>query len=314
MYRIIKSVDPCHSSEDQVKAQADLDSALKWAIDNNMSLNEKKFQLLSHHVHHIAPNRNMRHLLVLPFAEQLTERYYDLPCDSQLHDSEWVSDLGVAVSNDFRFDVHISQISRKANLKCSWVLSVFKSRDRETMLTLYKSVVRSLLEYNSPLWSPSKVSEIAMLEAVQRRLTSKIYSVQHLDYWERLSQLGLMSLQRRRDRYQLLYLWKIINAKVPNDIGIEWRMCNRKGIVVKIPRMPSSVAKINSMYDNSFKVYAAKTWNCLPKSVNTANTLVTFKSKLDDFLLTVQDCPPVAGYSTANRNRLLDWLASANAY
>ena len=72
--RIIKSVDPCHSSEDQVKAQADLDSALKWAIDNNMSLNEKKFQLLSHHVHHIAPNRNMRHLLVLPFAEQLTER------------------------------------------------------------------------------------------------------------------------------------------------------------------------------------------------------------------------------------------------
>ena len=68
------------------------------------------------------------------------------------------------------------------------------------------------------------------------------------------------------------------------------------------------------MFDNSFKVYAAKTWNCLPKSVNTEKTLVSFKSKLDGFLLTVQDCPPVAGYSTANKNRLLDWLASANAY
>ena len=41
--RIIKSVDPCYSSKDQEKSQADLDSALKWAIDNNMSLSGKKF-------------------------------------------------------------------------------------------------------------------------------------------------------------------------------------------------------------------------------------------------------------------------------
>ena len=123
-----------------------------------------------------------------------------------------------------------------------------------------------------------------------------------------------MSLQRRRDRYQIIYIWKIINGKVQNDICVEWRTCIRKGIVMAIPRLPSTVAKINTMYDTSFKVYAAKTWNCLPKSVNMEQSLDTFKSKLDTFLLNVPDYPPVAGYSTANKNRLLDWLASANAY
>ena len=173
------------------------------------------------------------------------------------------------------------EISRKANLKSSWVLSVFKTRDEFVMLTLLKSLVRSLLEFSSPLWSPQSVKEIEKLEAVQRRFTSKITSVEHLDYWQRLKQLNLMSLQRRRERYQIIYFWKIVNGKVPNDVCAEWRLSGRNGIVACIPRLPSSVAKINTMHDNSFKVYAARLWNCLPKSVNSVESLDSFKLNLD---------------------------------
>ena len=123
-----------------------------------------------------------------------------------------------------------------------------------------------------------------------------------------------MSLQRRRGRYILLYAWKILYKKVPNDVGLLWRDCSRRGKVAYIPRIPSHVAKINTSYDHFFKVKAAKLWNCLPKHVNSKDSLPSFKKTLDSFLLNVTDCPPVAGYPTVNSNSLLDWLSYSNAY
>ena len=201
---------------------------------NNMVLNEKKFQLLNHRVHSHAPNVNMRLLQVLPFAEVLVERFYSLPNSEKLFSSDSVTDLGVLVSNNFLFESHINQIAQKANLKCSWILSVFHCREETMLLTLFKSLVLGILEYSSPLWSPNRVQDIAKLESVQRRFTSKILSIQHLSYGERLQHLKLMSLQRRRERYQIIYLWKVMNEKVPNDINFSWRENARRGKVAEI--------------------------------------------------------------------------------
>ena len=71
------------------------------------------------------------------------------------------------------------------------------------MTTLYKSLIRSLLlfflEYCCPLWNPSKVTEIQLLEGVQKTFTSRIAGLQHFNYWDRLKQLNMMSLQRNGD-------------------------------------------------------------------------------------------------------------------
>ena len=191
---------------------------------------------------------------------------------------------------------------------------MFHCRDENVLLTLFKSLVLSILEYSSPLWSPHRVQDIAKLESVQRRYTSKMTAIQHLNYGDRLKHLKLMSLQRRRERYQIIYVWKILNGKVPNDIGFSWRESARKGTVAVIPRMPSSVLKINSSYDNFFKVRGAKLWNCVPKHVKINTSLTSFKETLDSFLLGVPDYPPGCGSSTANNNSLLDWLAYNSAF
>ena len=279
-----------------------------------MVLNESKFELLIHRVHIHSPNVNMRMLLQLPFAECMLTRHYLLPSNLLLEESESVIDLGVELGGNFNFEDHINQISQKAHLKASWVLSVFQSRDVKPMLTLFKSLIRSIIEYCSVLWSPFRVHLISKLESVQRRFTSKISSVSHLDYWQRLNRLNLMSLQRRRERFQIMYMWKLLHGKVPNDCEITWCYSDRRGMNACIPSLPSTVAKVNTAYDSFFKVRACKLWNCVPKDVKDSTSINTLKSKLDSFLLGIPDRPPVPGYTTMNNNSLLDWLTSSNAY
>ena len=94
--------------------------------------------------------------------------------DVTLYSKENVRDLGVKVSSDLSWSKHVGDMVTKARSKLSWVLSVFKTRDKVVMMTLYKSLVRSLLEYCCPLWCPVKTTEIQLLEGVQPTFTSCI--------------------------------------------------------------------------------------------------------------------------------------------
>ena len=60
--------------------------------------------------------------------------------------------------------------------------------------------------------------------------------------------------------------------------------------------MPSSVAKINTSYDNFLKVRAANLWNCLSKKLKMKSSVESFKHELDCFLLCVPDFPPGCGW------------------
>ena len=70
------------------------------------------------------------------------------------------------------------------------------------------------MEYGSQLWSPYwalQVKNINALEKVQRVFTKHIDRMHDLSYTERLK-----ALQRRRDRYMVTYIWKILEGNVPN--------------------------------------------------------------------------------------------------
>ena len=247
---LMKAID---SDADQSLLQEDLDSVIEWSIRNNMVLHPDKFELICHEPY--LNNQAVKLFSQLPFASSIE---YTANCNN-IVPSNLVKDLGVLITPDFNFNAHINQISIKAGLKVSWILSAFKSRTSHVLMTLYKSLVRSLIEYCCPLWSPYSINEIQNLEAVQRRLTSKISSLSNLDYWSRLKSLNLMSLQRRRERYILLYMWKILNCMVPNDLGIELSYSNRLGTKAVILKIPVKRIKLG-VYDRFFKVSAAKTW------------------------------------------------------
>ena len=186
----------------------------------------------------------------------------------------------------------------------AWVFNVFHTRSTVVMLTLFKSLVRSILEYCSPLWNPFKVAEIQELECFQRTFASRIDGLQHLHYWDRLKKLSLMSLQRRRERYIILYMWKILNKSTSNNLNIQFNQRHRLGVQAIVPpiRKKSSQA-FKTLYENSFSVKGPKLWNSIPYDLTGIKTLDDFKSKLTKFLLLIPDKPPIRGYS----NYILAW-------
>ena len=156
-----------------------------------MLLHEQKFELI---VHRTDPVISFD---VLPFY--LEFYCYQVSEDVILSPMNHLRDLGVSITADLSWKSHIRSVVSKGRSFAAWVLSVFKSREIEVMMTLYTTYVRSQLEYCSLLWNPQNIEDIELIEGVQRSFTSKISGVNHLNYWDRLKQLNLMSLQRRRE-------------------------------------------------------------------------------------------------------------------
>ena len=168
---------------------------------------------------------------------------------------------------------------------------------------------RSGLENCSPLWHPFTKKDIMTIEAIQRFMTSKIKAVSDLNYWDRLKQLKLYSLQRRRERFCIIHVWKIYHKLAPNDILMSFHDNARLGPVADVPRLIAKRQHTNTLRDHSFSCYAPRLFNILPRELKELENLPNFKVQLDKFLKLFPDTPPTPGYIAANANSLLDWVA-----
>lgn len=169
-------------------------------------------------------------------------------------------------------------------------------------------MVRSRLEYCCPLWNPHKIGDIQNIEAVQKSFTRKIAGMKDMDYWERLSCLNITSLQRRRERYIIIHVFKIMNNLAPNDLSLEGYTNNRLGQKLKtLPLNTKATKYATTLMENSFRIQATKLWNILPADTNTIKDLDKFKVSLGNFMEKIPDRPPVRGYTTQNNNSLIDW-------
>ena len=122
-------------------------------------------------------------------------------------------DLGVVIDNELKFSKHIKGIVAKANRMLGLMKISFESIDKDMFLSLYKTLIRPLLEYCVHAWSPHLQRDINLLENVQRRATKIVREIRHLEYEDRLIFLELPKLEDRRKRGDMILTYRLIHGE-----------------------------------------------------------------------------------------------------
>jgi hypothetical protein len=201
--------------------------------------------------------------------------------------------LGVLFDEKLSFRPHYESIANKSHKLLGFIIRSTKDfKQASSTITLFYSLVRSVLEYCSPVWSPYYSVHINDIERAQKRclrfLTRKFnYGRSLSNYGERLSKFGVIPLHARRDRYDLLCLHKILHSSIRSpellsalNINIKYRS-----------RCPHTFAL--QVYKNNTSYYNPLTRMCRTYNQYTHDgkdmdifdaRFSSFKRKVSDFI------------------------------
>ena len=121
-------------------------------------------------------------------------------------------DLRVIVQGDLKVSKQCTKAVNTANRILGLINRTLEFKSKDTVLQLYKSLVRPHLEYCIQCWNPYYRKDIELIEKVQRRATRMIDSLKKYSYHERLQRLQLTTLESRRVRGDLIEVYKIMNG------------------------------------------------------------------------------------------------------
>ena len=180
-----------------------------------------------------------------------------------------------------------------------WILRTFNSRNKWFMRHMFKSLVLPHIDYSSQLWMPVDGTNIHSLEKLQSDFFKKIPDLRGMTYWEGLESMNMLSMQRRLERYRIIYTWKILENQAPNCgiVKLEGSENTRLGRRLLVPKVNGS-SQTNKLKEQAFQINGAKLFNCLPPSLRNQSVYQDeFKEKLDQYLAKVPDQPRIEGLS-----------------
>ena len=208
------------------------------------------------------------------------------PQNTIIEEKSHLRDLGVEICSDLSFAVHIDNTVTSATRLLGWAMRTFRRRSRMIMMTIWKSLVQSKLDYCSQLWTPVDQASIAKLGTVFRHFSSQIAGLEDYNYWDRLKILKIYSQERCRERYRIIFIWKVLQGLV-KGYDISSFVSPRRGRLLHVAEYRRQApAAVRQAKETSLLVQGARLFNLLPRHIRdvSAGSVDNFKSLLDSWL------------------------------
>ena len=174
----------------------------------------------------------------------------------------------MTITNDLRWNTHISNVCTKANRILGFLRRNLHSCPQEVKEAAYKGLVRPVLEYDSSVWDPPGVVLQEELESVQKRAARFVtgnYKYETGSMTGILGRLKWESLKKRIKDNRLILLYKGLNGKasIPTDNLIPK---TRRGRNQLSKAFQTPIANTD-VYKCSFFPQITRDWNVLPDSL-----------------------------------------------
>ena len=252
--------------EDREILQHSLDKVVSWAGRWGMKFNVSKCHIL-----HLGKNN---------------PKYQYTMSGEPLEVTTEERDLGVLITDNLKVSAQCDKATRTANGVLSHILRTFTYRSKDVLPKIFAQYVRPHLEFAAPVWSPWLRTDIDKMEAVQRRMVAAVTGLKGRDYYERLEELEITTLEDRRKTLDLLQAFKILSGR--DDV--EWR-----DWFEKLPEPEHRLHRTRAteggqqlkrgqprleIRRNFFSQRIVEKWNSLPSSARQCMTMAQFRQEL----------------------------------
>jgi len=273
---------PIRSRKDHIILQEDLERLESWAAKWGMRFNAKKCYLLS--------------------IKNSSQNFYSLDNQvlKQVQENPY---LGVTLSDDLKWGPQVRKTTKKANSVLYFLRRNLKRCPKSCKQLAYVSLVRSVLDYAAIVWDPYLAKDINSLERVQRKSVRFICN----DYRSRhegavtnmLDNQGLKPLKHRREIQRLVFMYKIVEEKIPAIPPTDYFQKVRPKRDIKPKQFSDYVAENlvqkyatsndrcfvmqqsnSQQLENSFFIRTVQSWNHLPQCAVHSETVEAFRASI----------------------------------
>ena len=260
--KIYNSVNTRDQTE---KLQNDINSLTEWSDKWQLRFNADKCKVL-----HLGKD-NQKH--VYKMKKHGSDEVVDL------QETKLEKDLGIFTDNELKFSTHVEKQVNKGNQLLGLIRRSFQFLDGDTMKTLFVAIVRPHLEFGNAAWAPIYARDKELLEGVQRRATKIVPGLKDLPYEDRLKSLRLPSLTYRRFRGDLIETYKFTHGvyKVSEQMFSMDSSDRTRGHSLKLQKKRCNTTQRQHFFNQRI----IEQWNRLPAEIVEAETLNSFKAKID---------------------------------
>jgi ribonucleases P/MRP protein subunit RPP40 len=183
--------------------------------------------------------------------------------------AENIKYLGLHLNSRLSWDLHIKSVTKKALTALYFLKRNFYKAQQDTKSTLYKTIIRPILEYGCTVWDPHQITYIASLDRVQRkaaRFAKNCYS-QQVSVTELEKSLRWDALKNRRKYFRLCRFYHVCNGYGGwQELFTQIHPARRLGRLDHPFKVTVPFAK-KDVYKHSFVPNTCRDWNALPKSL-----------------------------------------------